>query len=112
MGWVALFTHASSSFAVFADAVVVRTTLFSGVIGATVAAGALALVGLRLFTDVVVADWASNLLAALLIILFQFGATALSMGFLSVLVRGNLPMLPYYEHEKFIADVRRLPPPQ
>lgn len=112
MGWVALFTHASSSFAVFADAVVVRTTLFSAAVGAAAAAGALALVGLRLFTDIAVADWISILLAALLVILFQFGTTALSMGFLSVLVRSNLPMLPYYEHEKFIADVRRLPPPR
>lgn len=110
MSLVPLILHALSGFSVHSETVGSRALL----VGAGLAAGIFGLmvflVGLKLFTDIALLGWTSQILTLLIILLVQIVSAAGMLVFLVVTLRTQLPMLPIHEYAKFVMDREQLYP--
>lgn len=71
MNPIGLVTHGLSAMSVFSDAILVRILLFSFFLSLVTAGGIVAVVAVRLFTDLAIPGWATNAAGLLFIILLQ-----------------------------------------
>ena len=101
MTFVPLVTHGLSAIMVFADTVGVRLVIGS-LLGVLVAAlGVVAIVAIRLFTNLAVPGWATYTVAALTIIGIQLVVIAVNFTFFILYSRTNLGFVPIRDYSLF-----------
>ena len=86
--FVTLTIHGINGISVFSEIALVRISLFSIVIIAVTLAGITAVSSIRLFTSLATPGWASTVVGALLILMFQ----ALLLSLVAIVVRVQRPM--------------------
>ncbi len=79
--------HGLSIISAYSDVLFVRLLIFSAIFGTFVLAAILGVVWIRLFTDLAIPGWTTNVVLALIIILFQIVIVA--MGSLVLLLQGR-----------------------
>ncbi|MGG5823248.1 glycosyltransferase [Falsiroseomonas sp. HW251] len=94
MNLVALVAHGLSAISVFATEVFVRflvlTLLLVGVTGAVIAAA----IGLRIFTELAIPGWATNVVGLSLVVLLQLATLMLALTFVMLSNRTAAPVVP------------------
>lgn len=84
---ISLMVHGLSIISAYSDVLFVRLLIFSAIFGTFVLAAILGVVWIRLFTDLAIPGWTTNVVLALIIILFQIVIVA--MGSLVLLLQGR-----------------------
>jgi hypothetical protein len=110
MSLVPLVIHALSGFSVHAETVGVRIILLAMVAGLVTAGLALVAMLLKLFTNIPIVGWTSQVVGLLAIMLVLLIITMTIMVFLVISVRLQTPMIPMHDYKKFVASVSRLYP--
>jgi polyisoprenyl-phosphate glycosyltransferase len=108
MSIVPLLLHALSGFTVHAETVGARVLIMAVGAGAFILGIVAVLISIRLFTELPILGWTSQIVALLLVIVFQIVITAAIMVFLVIAVRMQPPMVPALEYSKFIMRNRSL----
>ena len=108
MSIVPLLMHALSGFTVHAETVGARVLIMAVGAGAFILGIVAVLISIRLFTELPILGWTSQIVALLLVIVFQIVITAAIMVFLVIAVRMQPPMVPALEYSKFIMRNRSL----
>lgn len=108
MNLVPLVIHALSGFSVHGEAVAVRVILGVMFLGAAILAMIAAVVGIRLFTDIALIGWTSQVIGILIILMAQLLITVILMALLVVSQRSQIPAVPAAVYKAFIFDVRPL----
>ncbi|ARJ68148.1 hypothetical protein WV31_12895 [Magnetospirillum sp. ME-1] len=111
MSLVSLVLHALSGFAVHSEIVGVRILLATVGTALTVLTLMGVVVGLKFFTDLPILGWTSQIVALLLVLLFQMIITTLIMVFIVITMRTQVPLIPLQEYRRFVAEVEPLLPP-
>jgi polyisoprenyl-phosphate glycosyltransferase len=108
MNFVALVLHAFTAITVYGDLVMVRIVLcMTGLcVGSFLAL--LVVAGLRLFTDLAIPGWASQVGGLLVIIILQSLLIAAVAAFQVVAGRSTRPMIPALDAAALISDRRRV----
>lgn len=108
MSLTPLVLHALSGFAVHADFVAARGMLAAFAAMIACVALAVPIVLLRLFTDIPLLGWTSQVLGLLAIATFQLFTAGTILVFMIIALRLQTPSIPFYEHAKFIGRVDSL----
>lgn len=103
-----LILHALSGFAVHAELVATRGLLVAFTAMAACAGLAVPILLLRIFTDIPILGWTSQVLGILAIATFQLLTAGMVLVFMIISLRLQTPSIPFYEHVKFIARVDSL----
>ena len=108
MTFVALAVHGLTAISVHAETVGVRMlTACAGLIGAAMAAISIILC-IRLWTDLAIPGWASNLTALFFVIIIQTISLGLTFVFTILSSRNSLQFLPLRDFEYFVLQHRTL----
>lgn len=102
MNFVALAAHGMSAISVYGDVVGVRLMLGSMAGSLMAAAGIVAVIAIRIFTNRAIPSWATYSIGALTIILIQFITLGLSFTFTFLSNRINLSFVPLRDYELFV----------
>ncbi len=102
MNFVGLVTHGLGAISVFSDIVGVRLLLAAGVLGFLSLGGMLAVLGIRLFTDLALPGWTSLSLGVLVIVLLQTVLFAFSLTFTILNRRSSRGFLPVRDCPVFV----------
>jgi len=102
MNFVALIVHGISAISVFGDVVGVRLLVASLVGSMLAAAGIVAVIAIRVFTNRAIAGWATYSIGALTVILIQFVTVAFSFTFAFLANRTSLSFVPLRDYELFV----------
>lgn len=108
MNLVPLVVHAFGGFAVFAEVISVRLVIFAGL---TLGASAVVTAGLlllRIFTDIPLVGWTSQIIALIAIFASLVVGHALTILFVTLVTRNKLTLIPSRDHEPFIAGTEIL----
>ena len=108
MNFTSLVLHAFGGFAVHAEVIGTRILLLSVVLGTIVACFGLTILGLKIFTNLAIVGWTSQILVLLIILVFQMAVAAILMKFMVISVRMQYPMIPFYEYKKFIMSINEI----
>jgi polyisoprenyl-phosphate glycosyltransferase len=104
MDWASLVTHGLSAIAVYADLVLARIALALSALFLVAILGLVAVVAIRLFTDLAIPGWASNVAGSLTILAVQSLVFAVVTAFL-LLNNRTLPLIiPAQEYRRYILD--------
>ena len=103
MNFVSLTVHGMSAISVFGDVVGVRLLIGSLVGSLMATAGILAVITIRVFTNLAIPGWATYSIGVLVIILIQFITMASSFTFAFLANRINLSFVPLRDYELFVA---------
>jgi hypothetical protein len=109
MNFVALVVHGFNALSVFGDEVVTRVLVGGGAVMVGSLGGALAVGGIRLFTDLAIPGWATTVLAFLVVLFFQAVATCLVASFVILSMKHSAPLLPERDHALFVDTVQPHP---
>jgi glycosyltransferase involved in cell wall biosynthesis len=110
MNFVSLFAHGMGAMAVFAEIMMIRLMLGALVLSAVTTLGILAVVAVRMFTDLAIPGWASAVAGLLMIILFQ-GLTVFTISAVTILnSRGIKGILPRVDANDFVLFRRKILP--
>lgn len=105
MNFVGLVSHGLSAISVFGDIVGVRL-LIASLLGSFLAAlGIVAVVAIRIFTNLAIPGWATDATGALAIIMMQFITVAASFTFFVLSSRTNLGFVPLRDYPLFVEQV-------
>jgi len=110
MNLTKLIVHAFSGFTVHADIVAVRLMLLAGLIGLILFFAVIAIVLVRLGTDMAVLGWASQMIVQLFTLFVLISCTALIILTTVLSLRMQLPSTPFHEHARFIYKTEKLYP--
>ena len=110
MSLVPLLLHALSGFTVHAEIVGVRVLVMAVVLGLAVLGLLAVAIGLKVFSDIPILGWTSQIVGLLAVLLFQLVVTMVIMVFMVISVRMQVPMIPILEYMKFITQVADLYP--
>ena len=105
--FVGLIIHALNGITVFSDIALVRVSLFSGALIMLTLVSMAILAGIRVFTDLAIVGWASNVFGVLLILMFQ----SLLLSLVAAFVRGMQPRSPVADPNAYrvaVTSVTRL----
>ncbi|MAH83984.1 MAG: hypothetical protein CBB68_06420 [Rhodospirillaceae bacterium TMED8] len=102
MSTVPLLLHALSGFAVHAEIIGARILVTAGVFGIITLCVVIGLVAIRLFTDLPILGWTSQIIGMLIIIIFQILITAGIMVFLIIAGRMQPAIAPAQVYSNFI----------
>jgi hypothetical protein len=108
MNLVGLVTHGLSAMSVFADTVGVRLLLATCPMALLAVAGLLAVVVIRLFTNLAIPGWTTIAACCLMIVLLQ--ALVMSIVFVFVALHGrvNLTFLPIRDYRYFVRETQQV----
>lgn len=107
MRFSSLILHGLSAISVYSDLVGVRALLFSLAIGATSTVLILAILAIRLVTDLAIPGWASTLIVLFAILLFQSLIASLNFVFLTLNNRTGYSFIPKRDYSLFVAGVEK-----
>lgn len=110
MGLVNLVIHAFGGFTAYVDVAVVRVLFFAIVASSFMFfSGFVAIITLRLTTDLLILGWASQTMLLLAIILLQVLTTSVAVLLLVLFFRSSIPpMTPKHFYKGFIMEINRL----
>ncbi|HER27461.1 MAG TPA: glycosyltransferase, partial [Rhodospirillales bacterium] len=108
MNFVNLIVHAFRGFGVHAEVVGARVFLLSMGLGAVIALFGLAILMVRLFTDLSIVGWTSQVLILLFILVFQMATAAVLLKFLVISMRMQYPLILANEYKKYIMTIREI----
>lgn len=106
MSFVSLVVHGLSAITVYADVVLVRLLLATGVLAGSAFLGLLAVVAVRLFTSKAIPGWTSNVAGTMLTLLVQSLVSSVIGVFIILSQRTTRPILPAVDARDFIGSVR------
>ncbi len=102
MNFVSLTLHGVSAMSVYAEVIIVRIIGFSCILGVLVLAGIVAVVGIKLGTDLAIPGWASYIAASMTIIFFQAVLLAGLSVFQLLNSRSLKPFIPIVDAGAFV----------
>jgi hypothetical protein len=105
MNLPSLLLHAISGFAVHADIVAVRILCAIGIVAAGAIVLGLVFLALKLFTDVPVVGWTSQILGLIFVFLGQIFVMVCVLVFMLASMRLQLPNIPAVEYRKYVHSV-------
>lgn len=108
MNIVALIVHALSSLSVHAETIGARILLASSALSAIIILSLCSLVGLKLFSDIPMLGWTSQIAAILLAVLLQLIVASFIMVFIIVSIRMQPPLVPLREYANFVGSIKKL----
>lgn len=106
MSLVPHVVHALSGFSVHGEVVAVRVILFMLAIGLLVLAALALLFGIRIFTDIAIIGWTSQVVAILTVLLFQLAITIILMAMFVISQRAQEPAIPASTYRVFILTAK------
>jgi polyisoprenyl-phosphate glycosyltransferase len=104
MNLVQLMIHGLSAISVLSDAVFVRVLILAALSSSLAVMGIAVTVALRLFTELAVPGWASNVVGTMLLILFQTVLLAAAAAFLLLGSRSGLFFIPASDAQRYVRD--------
>ncbi len=108
MNFTSLIIHGMSAISVHIDTVAVRLLIFSVTMILSAFIGILVVSGIRLFTPFAIPGWASYLVLAFAILLFQAFLISLFLVFTVLTYRTQKHFIPAIEYKNFIAEVKSI----
>lgn len=102
MNFVSLLAHGLSAVSVFADVVGLRLLVATSVLALAALSGVVAVVAVRLTTDLAIPGWATASTGVLVIILLQAFLMATIFVFITLQGRSTLGFLPIRDHRFFV----------
>jgi len=105
MNFVALVSHGLSAISVFGDIVGARLLLASLVGFFVAAAGIIAVVGIRIFTNLAIPGWATYATGILAIIIIQLFTAAATFTFFVLSSRANVGFIPIRDYSIFVEEI-------
>jgi polyisoprenyl-phosphate glycosyltransferase len=105
MNFPSLIIHGMSAVSVHIETVAVRLLLFSVVMIAVAGAGILVVSGIRLFTPFAIPGWASFLVLAFSIIIFQAFLISLFLVFVVLTYRTQKHFIPANDYKDFVESI-------
>ena len=108
MNFTSLIIHGMSAVSVHIDTVAVRLLLLSISLIVSAFAGIIVVSGIRLFTPFAIPGWASYLVLAFSILLFQAFLISLFLVFVVLTYRTQKHFIPAVEYKNFIAEVKTI----
>ena len=108
LNFVELIVHGLGAMSVFSEAVFVRVLLASSVMLITSALGILLVVGIRLFTDLAIPGWTTNVFGFLVLIGIEAAMLPIMMAFMLLNGRATLQPLPKDFASGFVRESRLL----
>ncbi len=102
MNFTSLLAHGLSAISVFSDVVGMRLLMASGALALLAAAGIAAAVGVRLFTDLAIPGWATNVAGILLLVILQALLLSVAFAFLILQSRNQHSFLPIRDCGYFV----------
>jgi hypothetical protein len=108
MGFVSLVVHGLSAITVYADVVLVRLLLATGLLAGSAFLGLFAVIGVRLFTNEAIPGWTSNVAGTLVILLVHAIVSSVIGAFVILSQRTARPILPAVDAKDFIESIRTL----
>jgi glycosyltransferase involved in cell wall biosynthesis len=94
MSFANLIVHGLGAMSVFSDIIFVRTLFVSAILLLAVMLGILSVVGIRLFTDLAIPGWTTNVFGFLVLIGFNAVILTVMMAFLQLNSRASLQAMP------------------
>lgn len=108
MNHVGLVVHGLSAISVYGEKIGVKLLMASVVSLILLVLSGLALVGLRIFTDLAIPGWASVVGGLLVILFIQTAALSLQFAFLVLQSRAGASFIPSRDYAHFIERIERL----
>ena len=108
MNYASLVTHGLSALSVYTDLIFVRILFACGLVAALTVLGIVVAIAIRLTTSLAIPGSTTNVVAALVILLFQTGMLIVATTLMLLSTRSNRPILPATDALAFIRDVRRV----
>jgi polyisoprenyl-phosphate glycosyltransferase len=108
MSFVSLVVHGLSAITVYADVVLVRLLLATGVLAGAAFLGLLAVLGIRFLTTKAIPGWTSNVAGTMVTLLVQATVSSVIGVFIILSQRTTRPILPAVDARDFIGSVRTL----
>jgi len=113
MDFVSLVGHGLSAMSVFSDKIAVRMLAVTGALLTVVVIAVLAMVGVRVFTDLNVPGWTAVALAFVGLLLVQAGLLSVVFAFMTQGGRARSSFIPAVEYKPFVDSFYRIwPAPQ
>src|SRR5258706_1671858 len=109
MNFAALVLHGLSAVSVYADVVMVRLLLATLGISIFAALGMIAVVGIRLFTNLAIPGWASAVMGSLAIVLLQSAVFAAISTFMLLNARSAKPVIPAIDALQYLRQGEHQP---
>jgi glycosyltransferase involved in cell wall biosynthesis len=94
MNFSSLVAHGLGAMSVFSEIIFIRILFGSGLLLVMVTVGAFAVLGVRMFSDLAIPGWTTNVFGFLLVIGFQTIMTAVMMAFLVLNNRASVQVAP------------------
>lgn len=110
MNFVLLVTHGLSAISVHGDIVGVRLLVASGLLIAFTSISIIAVIGIKLMTDLAIPGWTSYIVTLFFIILMQTFMLSLSLIFMILGGRNNTSFIPQRDYYCFILDIQEVFP--
>ncbi len=107
MNYLSLVTHGLSALSVYTDLIFVRILFGCGLVAGTTILGIIVAIAIRLATSLAIPGWTTNVVAALMILLFQTGMLIVATTLMLLSTRSNRPMIPATDAVAFIRDIRQ-----
>jgi hypothetical protein len=111
MNTVSLAVHGLSAMSVFGDIIGVRVIGATALLGCVTLAGILAIVAIRLLTNLAIPGWATYSVGLLVVILLQSAMLAILFVFMVLSNRQSMSFLPARDYPYFVGRVRALSVP-
>ncbi len=108
MNLVSLVVHGFSAISVFSDAVLTRLFLFVGLMCLAAVGSGLAAAFVRLFTDLAIPGWATNVLGLSVLLLAQSLTVLVVLVFSNLSNRSAIPFIPGFQSAAFISRITTL----
>lgn len=105
MNFSALVVHGLSAISVFGDVVGVRLLIGSMLLMLLSTIGILAVLGIRVATDLAIPGWATYTVATLLVLLLQATVASFLLAFIILSARANVTFLPLRDYHFFVREV-------
>lgn len=104
MNLASLIVHGLSAMSVYTDVIFVRIMLLAGLVSGLAMLGMIALVTVRMFTDLGVPGWASTMFGDLMIILMQTLVMVIATSLVLLAGRSQRPIIPIIDAAAFILE--------
>ncbi|HUQ19570.1 MAG TPA: glycosyltransferase [Gemmatimonadaceae bacterium] len=110
MDFVALVGHGLSAMSVFSDKIAVRMLAVTGFVVSLLVIAFVAVMGVRIFTDIVVPGWTTTAFIFMALLLAQAGLLAVVFSFMTQADRARSSFIPAKEYEPFVESFYRVWP--
>jgi glycosyltransferase involved in cell wall biosynthesis len=108
MDFPSLVIHGLRALSVFADRIGLRLLILTLTVAGAIGGGLALVIALRLFTDLAIPGWASQVAGLLLVLLAQSLLFILLFVFLMLSTRSGIAFVPSRDYEHFVAGLERL----